>query len=212
MKIFLTILIVFSFITNDVIAAGIADYNHNVSTCKGKGCFVVASRLPWEEMPQIYGLKVKSGPFVVTIPPNVISVGIGNTVTVFRYDKTPHIVIGTETKDTFQLTTKDISLSQALKIIFTSTPKDHKVSDKYNKELWNSLMLAKKGLLEQAGKAFIYKKGRLTAYYIPDAGEPYKNIAWVIDKNNQNSALRIESNMEVDKFKDILFSTRVKEK
>ncbi len=174
MRIFITLLLVFSFMAYEANAAGNAKYYRDLTNCKGKGCFVVATKLPWAELSKANGVKIKYGLFLLTIPPDIVQVSLGSDVTVFRYTKIPHIALSTETKETFQLTSEEINLSQALDVIFTNTPKDHKLSANYNKELWNNLMLAEMGLLDHAGKAFIYKNGRLTAYYIPDAGEPFK--------------------------------------
>lgn len=212
MKLILTFLFLLTFMTVGVVAADNIQHYQTNNACEDKGCFVVADKEPWGKTTQMQGMNIKSGPFVVTIPSNVILVGLGNTVTVFRYEKSPHIVIGTETKDTFQLSSNEISLSQALEVLFTKTPKDHKASDKIEKELWNKLMLIKSGLIGKSDKLLIYNKARLTVYYIPKAGEPYNNIAWVVDTEKQNSALRIESNMDVNKFKSILFTIKSKEK
>jgi hypothetical protein len=212
MKVFLSFLLLLSFIANDVIAADKGESGQNLPNRADKGCFVVASRVPWKAAPQTQVLQVKSGPFVIAIPSNIIEVSIGGTVTVFRYDNIPHIVIGTETKDTFQLTSTDISLSKALEVIFTKTPKNLKIANKYGKELWNELMTIKKGFLERSGKAFIFEKRPLTIYFIPDAGKPFNNIAWAVDTDKPNSALRIESNVDTNSFKNILFSIKPKEK
>ena len=197
---------------NHAIAADKVEPGQNLLPCEKKGCFVVADRMPWKENKQRQGLRVKSGTFVVTIPSNVMWIGLGSTVTVFRYDSAPHIVIGMETKETFQLTSKEINLSQALEHIFTNTPKDQKISDRYNIELWNRLMLMKMGFLDKSGKAFVFEKAPLTVYFIPDSGEQFNNVAWAVDSGNPNSALRIESNMDEKIFEDILYSIKLKEK
>jgi len=212
MKILLTFLFLITFMAGGVVAADNIQQFKDFPECKDKGCFVVAVKEPWKEISDTQGMKVKSGPFVLTVPSKVIWVGLGGTVTVFRYDKSAPISIGTETKDTFQLSSNDISLSQALEVLFTKTPKEYKASDKYEKELFNRLMIIKKGLLVKSDKIFIYKKGELTVYYIPKAGEPYNNIAWVVDAKNKNFALRIESNVNEDIFKNLLFAVKTKEK
>ena len=175
-------------------------------------CFVIAVREPWKESTINDGLQVKTRTFVVTIPTNVVLVGLGTAITVFRYEKTPDIVIGTEDENTFYLSNDNITLREALELIFIRTLKDHEISQKYNLETWNNFMLLKKFFLGKGGKAFIYEKGPLTVFFIPDAGEPFNNVAWAFHANNPNSALRIESNMGIEKFKDILFSIRTKEK
>ncbi len=135
MKVFPAFLLLFSFVANFVIAADKGESGQNLPNRADKGCFVVASRVPWKSALQTHGLKVKAGYFVIAIPPNIKEIGLGSSVTVFRYNNIPHIVIGTESKDTFQLTSKDISLSQALELIFTKTHKDLKPVDKYGREL-----------------------------------------------------------------------------
>lgn len=122
MRICLTVFVLFAFMANDVVFAEKVEQVQKPA-CEGNGCFVVAASMPWKKTQQKQGLRVKSGPFVVKIPTNVTWVGLGGTVTVFKYHNTPPIAIGMETKDTFQLKTKDINLSQALKHIFTNTPK-----------------------------------------------------------------------------------------
>lgn len=167
---------------------------------------MVATSLLLKKTLQKQGLRVKSGPFVVTIPANVTWVGLGGTVTVFKYHHAPPIAIGMETNDTFQLNSKDINLSRALKHIFTNTPNDLEMSNRYNSELWNKLMLMKKGFLEKSGKAFFFETRSLSVYFIPAADEPFNNIAWAVHNNNPDSALRFESNMNATKFEEILFS------
>lgn len=212
MKILILVLLLVFIITSDAIADNKSDAGQNLPNVADKESFVVASEVPWKAAPQELVLEVKSGPFVIALPPDIIKISLGSTVTVFRYANTPHIVIGTETIDTFQLTSKDISLSQVLELIFTKTPEDLKIADKYGKELWTELMAIKKGFLEKSGKAFVYEKGPLTVYFIPDAGIPFNNVAWVVDKEKPNSALRIESNINTNKFKEILLSIKPREK
>lgn len=72
-------------------------------------------------------------------------------------------------------------------------------------------MLMKKVFLEKSGKAFLFKTTSFTVYFIPDAGDPFNNITWVVDENKPDSALRIESNMDATKFKEILFSIKLLE-
>lgn len=211
MKTILIFLMVTSFMTIDVSAADGSKHSKNINKNEERDCLVIATKDSWKESRMIQGLKVKSGTFVVTIPSDVIWVGLGTTVTVFRYDKAPHVVIGTENRNTLQLGSNDISMSHALEIVFTKTPKDRKLLKKINRELWDKLMSVKKGLLGKAGKSYLYEKASLTVYFIPDAGEPFNNIAWVVDADNPNCALRIESNMDAGKFKDILFSIKTKE-
>ncbi len=76
----------------------------------------------------------------------------------------------------------------------------------------NELMMIKHGLLEQSSKAFISEKGAITIYFIADAGMPFNNIARAVDTKKPDYALRIESNMETNRFKEIVFSIKVKEK
>lgn len=212
MKIFLQVFMLFALMTNEVTAAEKVEQVQKQPSCKGKGCYVVAARELWQRTPQTRGLGVKSGQFVVKIPSNIASVGIGKTVTVFRYDNAPPVVIGIETIQTFELNAKDINLFEVLEVIFTNTPKDYDISNKYSMNIWNKLMLVKQGFLEQSEKAYIYTKAPLFVYYIPGAGKPFNNIAWAVDKNNPDTALRIESNMSASKFKEILFSIILKEK
>ncbi len=103
MKTLLTVLVLFAFMANDVVFVEKVQQVQKLLLCEKRGCFVIADTLSWEKTSQKRGVKVKSEQFVVTIPANVIWVSLGSTVTVFKYNNAPPIVIGTETSDTSQL-------------------------------------------------------------------------------------------------------------
>jgi hypothetical protein len=112
-----------------------------------------------------------------------------------------------------KLTSKPISLSEAMEIIFTKTLKDIDVTRKYDRELLNNLMWLKKGFMEGGKEAYVYEKGRVKIYYLPNGGPPYRNLAWAIDSEHPNFALRVESDLAVTDFAQIIYSiTSIKKK
>lgn len=206
MKIILKLFCLLTLMTCEAVAAESHQYNHSIPVCEEKGCFVIADKAQWEKMPKMQGMKVKAGSFVITIPDNVTRVGLGNTVTVFKYDNMPHIVIGREVKTTLLADLGDITLMRAIDIIFTKTPNDYKNTDNIEKEYLRNLMLIKCGFLLNSGMPQIYNKNSMAVYYISSSGKPYNNIAWGFNVKKQDSAIRIESNIDIKIFKNILFS------
>lgn len=192
--------------------------NSALPPCDVPGCFVTAERVSLKETPVIKGVKIHSGLFNFTLPPNLsaISSSPSSSLTVYRYDNSPHIVISTETDTDYFLrgfTTKPPSIQAFLEIVYTKTPKDYDITSTYDKESWNALMWLKKQIVEKNNKTYIYDKGRLKIYYETGVDRvPSKNAAWAIDSENPNLALRLESNMPEVDFKKILFSITSKTK
>lgn len=177
--------------------------------CEGPGCNVIAQKVVLEAKAETRDLKVRIGPMVVGIPANVTRIDVGHLLTVFRYETAPHISISTETDETFQmkkLTSKPVTLSETLDIIFTKTLKDSDLTAKYDQEFLNKLMWIKKGFLEKSGEAYVYDKGRVRIYYIPEGGSPSRNLAWAVDLEHPNVAIRMESDLSVTSFAQILYS------
>ena len=186
--------------------------------CEDQGCSAVAVKVALEEKAEAKDLKIKIGTMTVDIPPNItrIDMAKSSALVVFRYETAPNIMITTETDETFQmnkLTSKSVSLSEALDIIFTKTLKDNDVTSKYDKVFLNNLMWLKKGYMEGAKEAFVYDKGKVKIYYIPNGGSPYKNLAWAVDSEYPNFALRLQSDLSVTDFTQIIYSiTSIKRK
>lgn len=197
--------------TCEAVAAESHQHNHSIPVGEGKGCFVIADKAQWEKMPKMHGMKVNAGSFVITIPGNVTCVGLGNTLTVFKYDNMPPIVIGREIKTTLLDDLGDITLMRAIDIIFTKTPNDYENTDNIENKYLKNLMLIKCGFLLNSGRPHIYNKDSMAVYYIPSSGKPYNNIAWVFNVKKQDSAIRIESNIDIKLFREILFSIISKE-
>lgn len=177
--------------------------------CEGQGCSAVAVKVALEDKTEPKNLKIRIGSMFIEIPPNVTRIDIGHDLTVFRYETAPHIAICTETDETFRmskLTSKPVSLSEALEIIFTKTLKDSDVTSKYDRDFLNRLMWIKKGFMEGGKEAFVYDKGKIKIYYLPNGGPPYRNLAWAIDTGRPNAAIRIESDLSVTDFAQIIHS------
>jgi hypothetical protein len=193
-------------------AAVAGDIRRNmILPCEGPGCSVVAVKVVLDESSETKDLKIRIGSLVVEIPSNVTRIDIAKSsaLTVFRYATVPHIAISTETEETFQmekLTSKPITLFEALEIIFTKTIKDSDVTRKYDKEFINNLMWIKKGFMEGAKAAYVYEKGRVRMYYLSNGGPPYRNLAWAIDSKYPNTAIRIESDNSQNAFLKMLYS------
>lgn len=196
-----------------------ADLKRNIlPPCVDRECSEVAVKVLLEEIAEAKDIKVRIGTLVVGIPANVTRIDIAKSsaLTVFRYETSPHVIISSETEETFQmvkLTSKTISLSEAMEIIFTKTLKDSDVTSKYDKELLNNLMWIKKGFMGGGKEAYVYEKGMVKIYYLPNGGPPYRNLAWAIDSEYPNFALRVESDLSVTDFSQILYSiTSIKRK
>ncbi len=184
--------------------------------CDDQSCSAVAVKIALEEKTEPDDLKIKLGSMVVGIPPNVTRIDIGHDLTVFRYETAPHIVISKETDETFQmnkLTSKPVSLYETMEIVFTKTLKDSDVTSKYDKEFLNKLMWMKKSFMEGGKEAFVYDKGKVKIYYLPNGGISYRNLAWAIDSERPNVAIRLDSDLSVTEFAQIVYSiTSIKKK
>lgn len=207
------------FIFMSVIIADASELKRDLlPPCLDEGCSDVAVKVVLEEMAEANDIKIRIGSLVVGIPANVTKIDIAKSsaLTVFRYETDPHINISAETEETFQLiklTSNPISLSEAMEIIFTKTLKDRDVTSKYDKELLNNLMWIKKGFMKGGKEAYVYEKGRVKIYYLPNGGPPYRNLAWAIDSEHPNFALRVESDLSVTDFAQIIYSiTSIKTK
>jgi hypothetical protein len=207
MKIF-TMLSAFVLISINVAMAD--DIKHDtLPPCEGQGCSAIAVKVVLEEKNETRDLKIRIGSMAVSIPSNVTRIDLAKSLTVFRYETAPHITLSTETYETFRndkLTSKPISISEAMVIIFTKTLKDSDITSKYDKELLNNLMWIKKGFMEGAKEAFVYDKGSVKIYYLPNGAPPSRNLAWAIDSEHPNVAIRLESDLSQNSFIKILYS------
>ncbi len=204
----LTALFVFTQMTINLAIAGDIQ-KLIIPPCESQGCYVVAKKITLPEAIDANNLKIRIGSLVVTIPPDVTRIDLFKSVTIFNYDTTPNIMISTETDETFPLTksaSKFISLSEAMEIIFTKTPKDRDLTGKYDNDLLSKLMLVKQGLMDKSNKAYVYDKGRIKIYYAPKGGDPHKNFAWAIDSKYPNVAIRLESDLHQNDFIKMLYS------
>lgn len=212
MKSYLALCILFLSIASGAIAADKAQHFKEERLVEKYAGDIVAVRLQLDNVTIQKGVKVKTGTAMLTIPSKVVEIGLGNNVSVFRYSDAPKIVISTENIETFQMTSSDLNIYQILDYMFTKTSKDNSSEVKYPSDLWNELMLIKKGFFKNGSKAYLYDNTPLKIYYIAKAGEPFTNIAWAVNIDKPNLALRIESNMDSNTFRKILLSIKLKEK
>lgn len=184
--------------------------------CEEQACNPVATVITLPEAPAAKELKIRMGSMILDIPSGVTRIDMAKSVTVFRYETSPPVLISMETDKTVPFLNEEsphLSLNDAMKIIFTRTPKDRDITNKYGATIVNRLMLAKKDLWGKSGEAYVYTKGRISIYYIPDGGDPYKNLAWAIDSRYPDTAIRLEGNHLRNDFLKIIYSIRaLKEK
>lgn len=207
MKLF-TLLLAFILFSFNVAIAGVIKPD-TLPPCEDTACNVVAKKITLETRTETKNLKIRIRSFTIGIPLNVTRIDIGNSLTVFRYETSPQISISTETDETLQflkLGPRPISLSEVFNIIFNKTLKDPDITSTYDKETVNKLMWIKKGFLKKSAEAYVYEKGRVKIYYIPDGVAASRNLAWAIDSEHPNVAIRLESDLSVTDFAQILYS------
>lgn len=186
--------------------------NDVLPPCEDRACNPVAKTIILPEAETATELKIRMGSMVLEIPSAVTRIDMAKSVTVFRYETSPPILLSVETDKTLpflNVKSPSLSLNDSMRIIFTKTLKDRDVTEKYDAAIVNQLMWAKKELWGNSGEAYVFTRGRISIYYIPDSGDPYKNLAWAIDSRYPDAAIRLESNHPRNDFLKMVYSIQI---
>ena len=186
--------------------------NEVLPQCEDQACNHVAKTITLPEAAVATELKIRMGSMILEIPSVVTRIDMAKSVTVFRYEASPPVLLSVETDKTVPfLNTQSptISLNDAMRIIFTKTAKDRDIAEKYDAAIVNRLMWVKKELWGKSGEAYVYTRGSICIYYIPGSGDPFKNLAWAIDSRYPGTAVRLESNHLRNDFLKMVYSIRL---
>jgi hypothetical protein len=175
--------------------------------CKSERCFVTAKPMPWPAFTAQEVIKVKYKQLSLSLPKNIDYVGIADTVTVFSYGK-KNILIGSITKDDFNLPESDISFLEGFEITFTKTPEDKEPDSIRNKLVWRIMLLSKEDMFNKADRICVYKNNDFTVYFISGLSGPYKNTAYIVRQKFDNSIVVLQSDIDIDKFLEIVASIK----
>lgn len=144
------------------------------------------------------GIKLK-------IAKNLKSIGIGENIAIFKFYHQPEIVISTETAQTLNLQLTDLNLNEFFQLALVNKPNldlEHLSTNDFLNNLANDFKCA---FLKDSSTIEVFENEKLHAYQIYESKEPFKNMAWIINKNNNESAVRIESNISEKDFKSLIF-------
>lgn len=180
--------------------------------CAEQACNPVATSISLPEAVAAKELTIRMGSMILEIPSGVTRVDMAESVTILRYETSPAVLISRETDKSvpfLNVKSPHLSLNDAMRIIFTGTPRDRDIAEKYDAAIVNRLMWAKKELWGKSGEAYVYTRGTINIYYIPDGGDPYKNLAWAIDSRHPDTAIRLEGNHLRNDFLKIIYSIRM---
>lgn len=211
-KIIIFLFVAFTFQIGNSLVVAEQNGPETLPPCKGEGCFAVAKPAPWPAPSVRGGVKVKYKYLSLTLPKNIESIGIGDTVAAFNYGKDQRILIGSLANDDFERPESDISLTEDFEIMYTKTPKDKEPEDKNNKFAWRIIMLTKQEIFENKPQIWVYRKDDLSVYFVSDSKGPYSNTAHIINSKVKDSLVTIQSNIDSKSFVDILASIKPKEK
>ncbi len=174
--------------------------------CKGKTCYVKAIPEPWPQVPVKEGIKVKYRFVPLVVPKQIDYVGIGESVAVIDYKRNRRIVLGSMTNNDLNLSESDISVIESIEIMFNKTPDDKEPDGMKNKLAWRTIMLAKQQIFQKVAKVSIFEKDKIKVYFIYRQGEPYKNVAYIINEKYGDYVVTLESNIDTDEFLKIIAS------
>lgn len=205
-------MIVIAFQIDNGFATSVPNDPKTLPSCDDPSCYAVARPVPYPVSIEKDGVRVKYKYLSLNLPKDVDSLGITDSITVIGYDKNQRILIGSLSDDDFNLPESDISVADGLDIIFTKTPKDKAPEDNKNNFAWRLRILSKQELLGKADKIAVYKKEGLTVYFLSDPNGPYRNTAYIINPKIKNHVVIIQSNLDVEKFINIIASIKLKEK
>lgn len=138
---------------------------------------------------------------------NLKSIGIGENIAIFKYYNHPEIVISTETSQTLNLQGMNFNLDDFFQLAFFSN--SHQAIENIStNDGFNSFVKEFKcAFLKDTSTIEVFENQKLRAYQINESKEPFKNMAWIINKNNNESAVRIESNISNEDFKKLILYT-----
>ncbi|NTW16383.1 MAG: hypothetical protein HGA41_02850 [Syntrophaceae bacterium] len=186
--------------------------NEVLPPCEDQACNHVAKTITLPEAAVATELKIRMGSMILEIPSAVTRIDMAKSVTVFRYEVSPPVLLSVETDKTvpfLNVKSPPVSLNDAMQIIFTKTVKDRDITEKYDAAVVNRLMWAKKELWGKSGEAYVYTRENIRIYYIPGSGDPFKNLAWAIDSRYPDTAIRLESNHHRNDFLKMVYSIRL---
>lgn len=182
-----------------------------ISRCTGPGCEAVATEKSWPAMiSQEDGVAVVFRGITFRLPDELVSVGIGDGVNVFRLKNEQLLLVSKESFEGLNLPRKGLSVSEAADVLFTKVPKDPEPADKERRKSWRLMLSMKRGLFHKNPRLTVYRKGPITVYRIAGGGGPYKNVALVSNAKSENYLMRLESNIETGRFVEIIATISAK--
>jgi hypothetical protein len=205
-KTIILFLIAFSFTVANCFAASELPDPDSLPKCKGKTCFVKARPEPWPQEPVKDGIKVKYRFVRLLVPEQIDYVGIGEAVAVIDYGRSKRIVLGSMTNNDLNLPESDISVVESIDVMFNKTPDDKEPDSIKNKLAWRTIMLAKEQILRKVTKVSTFEKDKIKVFCLSRQGEPYKNVAYIINAKYGDYAVTFESNIDTDEFLKIIAS------
>ena len=178
-----------------------------IPVCDSPACFIVVTPIAPPSGTDKDTIPVKYKTVWVSIPRNLESIGIGDTVASFGYGKNK-IVMGILRNEDFTQPKSDLTVAERTEIIFTRTPKDREPVDKENKIAWRLTLLGKAAILEGARQVVRFNKNGFTFYVLSGAKGPYPIDAYVVDEDAKDRVIILQGNMDMDNFLTVLGSIR----